>query len=736
MGGVVAALDAREANSSVGPLFASPPPPLTGLAGPIELPVLAEDNVSYWGQPLAVVVAETATAARAAAKAARVECASTEPVLTVEEATRPGAPVLHSQLSSNVVMSGTVTQGDAKSLLDAADNVVQGTVHMGRSSAIPLEPRSCQASWDPREERLTVHATTQMPHSVRTDLARQLGLAESDIRVIAPPLGGGFGFKFPALPEEVLTCFMSMRLGRPVRWVEEREEGLLVGAREYDMTYRASYDHTGKVLALSVTLDENIGALCASPAPLMVIVAASTFPGGYDIDDCDVTWRAVTTNKGPTNGARGFGKEATCVLLENVMDVVAHKVGIDPAEVRRLNLLTADRFPHLTAAMNLDSGDYLRALDMVLEASDYVRVREEQRNQDPANHLRIGVGVGFELTPEGLNSGGSFQRGHETATIRLDPAGSVTVLTGVTSPGTGSETGIAQLVAEQLGIPVNSVRVVQGDTDRTPFGGGSFSSRAVTSGGSAAWLAAGDLKDRLNMAAAALLGARADEIQAAGGLYCVRDDPTRAIPFGPLVHSLATLGDALPGVGAPELEATRTYVPGNTQPLPDATGRIQAYPTYAYSVHIARVEVDVLTGVTALRQLAVTHDCGTVINQALVDAQVHGCVGMGLGMALLEEERYDAAGVPLNTSFKRYMLPRINEVPGLVLRHLASPSPFTLLGTKGAGESGVGGSASAITAAIRNAVGSDPSVPLRLPLTPERVLDLIASVHTGTKGAP
>ncbi|MET9030847.1 xanthine dehydrogenase family protein molybdopterin-binding subunit [Nocardia sp. NPDC004168] len=722
MPGVVAAIEGKEAESLIGPRFGWPPPALTGLDGPIQLTCLPVSTVTYWGEPVALIVAETAEQARRATEVVEVSYDPKSPLLTIEQATAPHAAALHPQFQNNVIMAESVAQGNPDSIIAASAMVVEGIVRMGRSSAVPLEPRSCIAHWDSSADRLTVHVTSQNPHFLRAELSRQLRVPESDIRVITPPLGGAFGFKLPCLPEEPLACLMSMRLGRPVRWTEHRREAMLVGAREYDMNYRASYDRTGRVTALRATIDGNLGALSSSPASLMPSVAANAIPGAYDISDFQVDWRAVTTNKGPWNAARGFGKEAACVLLESVIDEVARSLQIDPVEVRRRNLLTSDQLPHRTASMTLDSGDYPRALEMAVEAGEYNRWRQVQKDQSPNETFRIGIGIGFELTPEGTDVGGTLARGYETSTVRLDTSGCATVMTGVTSPGTGSETAIAQLVADQLGIPIGNIRVVQGDTDRTPFGGGSYSSRAVLTGGTAAWLAAGELRERINAVAAALLGVEPSHVIASDGIYSARGR-TERIPFSDLVHNYYALGNALAGIGTAELEATCTYGPRNTQPIPDAAGRLQTYPTYAYSVHMAVVEVDVDTGITEIKSLTVVHDSGKIINHDLANCQLHGCVGMGVGMALLEEECYDNAGVPLSTDFKRYMMPRIREVPPMVLRSLESPSPFSLLGTKGAGESGVGGSAAAIVAAVRDAVGGAPGATVQLPVTPERVLD-------------
>jgi len=733
--GVRAVLDGQAARSLIGDLMCLAHPIFTGLDGPIPLPTLAIGQVHFVGEPVALVVADTEQQARRAAAAVRVAYEPLAALIDLDAALAPAAATLYPQLASNVLMAGVVADGDAEAALADAELVLTGCVELGRASAVPLEPRGCVAVWDEADGRLLVRASVQQPHMLRADLARLLALPESDIRVVAPALGGAFGFKFIGSAEEPLTCLMARRLGRPVRWVETRAEALLTGAREYRASYRIGYDQTGRVAALSVDLDANVGALSATPGLLMPAVAAATFPGGYDVADFTVRWRAVVTNKGPWNGARGYGKEATAVVLETALDAVARELGADPVTVRRANLLRSAQLPHRTASMTIDSGDYHTALDTALSLAGYHEARARQRNQDPTSPTRLGIGVAFELTPEGMDFAGSVARGSETSTVRVDTSGHVTVLTGATSPGTGSDTAIAQLVAERIGVPVDWIRVVQGDTDRTPYGGGSFSSRAVLAGGTAAWMAADEIRQSFTRAATVLLGAAEAEIEVADGRYRVTGDPARAIPVPALATYVRQLGSALPGMDREQLEATSTYTPGNLQSIPDETGRLQQYPTYAYGVYIAEVDVDTDTGNVAAQRVTAVHDCGTRINPRMVDAQMHGAIAMGVGLALHEEETYTPEGQPESTDFKRYLLPRLADMPEIRLGSLESPSPFSLLGTKGAGESGVGGTAAAIAGAVRDAVADIDPAALRTPMTPARVLAALDHAAETAAGA-
>ncbi len=728
--GVHAVLTGQDTRHLIADLVCQTPSALTGTLEALTLPCLPADFVRYAGEPVALVVGDSEAVAREGARLVDVAYEPLAPLLDTAAATAPGARAQRPELPGNVLMSGVVRDGDAAAAFRDVLHTVTGRIALGRGSAVPLEPRGCVAGWDVEAERLIVRASVQAPHGFRAELARQLNLPENGIQVVAPALGGAFGFKFTGLPEEPLTCLAAMRLKQAVRWVETREEALLVGAREYAASYRLGFDGAGKVTALSVELEADVGALCATPGPLMPFVAATTFPGPYDIANVDVRWRAVMTNKGPWNGARGFGKEATCAVLEAAMDDVARALGRDPLHVRQANLLRREQFPHRTSTMTVDSGDYHAALDRLVAMSGYAGKRRRAR---PAGTVRTGLGIAFELTPEGFDSGGSLARGFETATVRLDTGGAATVLTGVTSPGTGSETAIAELVAERLGLQAQDVRVVQGDTDTTPYGSGTFSSRAVMVGGMAAWLAAGDLRAALTKAAATLMGATPEDIELAEGHYRLIRSPVSGIAAKALPRMLRTLGGALPGIGPPQLEATRTYGPQNLQSVPDLQGRLQIYPTYSYSAHMAEVEVDTQTGTVRLVALSAVHDCGTVVNQALVDAQLHGAIAMGAGMALFEEEIFDPEGTPRSIDLKHYLWPRVTDLPKLLTGHLCSPSPFTELGTKGAGESGVGGAAAAIVGAVRDALGGAAGVPIRTPLTPTRVLALID--HAGREVA-
>jgi carbon-monoxide dehydrogenase large subunit len=684
---------------------------------------LALDEVVYAGEPVAAVVADTLHDAQAALELIAVDYEPLPHVVDAEAALADGAPRVFDHWEDNVLIRLPFAEGDATAVLDSAEHVLEGEVRIQRYQTAPLETRGYLADWG-ADGRLTFHASTQNPHPLRSHLAEVLGLPETAVRVVATRLGGGFGHKFHGYPEESLVALLARAVGAPVKWVESREECMLVGAREFTHRFAVAYDDDGRILALRDRIVADIGALGASGGWGMAFVAGMAFPGPYRIKDYDVESVAVVTNKAPWNGARGYGKESAALAIERMVDLVAAELSLDPAEVRRRNFIPPDEFPYWTASKHLDSGDYGAVLDHVLELSEYELAREEQSRARAGGRL-VGVGIGFELTPEGGDFSGALLRGFDTSTVRVHPGGEVTVLTGVTSPGTGNETGIAQVVAAELGISPDAVTVVQGDTDRCPYGYGNFSSRSMTVGGAAAVLAARDIRVTLAAAAGVLLETTPEKIELAGGRAFVVDAPERSMTVPELAAAVFTRTLAVHGLDQAQLESTRTYAPSNIHNLPDEQGRWSPYPSFPYSGHVATVEIDRETGIVRLVGYSGVHDCGTIINPLLVESQFLGAIVMGIGGALWEELRYDSDGRLETRTFKQYLMPRATDLPWIRTGHEVTPSPFALLGMKGSGESGVAGA----VAALANAV-NDALLPLgvtvdQMPLSAPRVLQAI-----------
>ncbi|MDQ7904634.1 xanthine dehydrogenase family protein molybdopterin-binding subunit [Phytohabitans sp. ZYX-F-186] len=686
--------------------------------------VLAVDKVRYVGDPVAAVVADSLADAEAALDAIDVDYEILPAVVDAEDALAEGAPTVFDEWGDNVLIRFPFAEGDPARALAMAPHVIADEIRIQRYQTAPMEPRGYLAHWEPTG-KLTLYASTQIPHPLRTNLSTIFGLSEDRIRVVATRLGGAFGHKFNGYPEEPLVCLLSRMTGAPVKWVETRADSLLVGAREYIHRFSVGFDDDGRILAITDRIIGNIGCLATWGGWSMTYPAGMTLPGPYLVSDYDIESIAVVTNKAPWNGARGYGKESATVAIERMVDLVAAELGMDPVEVRRRNLIPPERFPHWTVAKHLDSGDYRGALDKVVELAGYHRQRELQRDAREQGRTR-GVGVAFELTPEGGDFAGSYVRGFDTSTVRVSPSGAVTVLTGVTSLGTGSDTGIAALVARELGLTVDAVSILQGDTDSCPYGFGNFSARSLATGGGAAVLAAREVRERMALAAGVLLDTPPEGLVFAGG-HVHTADGGRSIAFGAVAEQVYRRAYAVPGLDQPLLEATKVDRPRNLTHQPDEHGRMSAYPTFPYSTHVAVVDVDAETGQVRLLDYTCVEDCGVQINPRFVASQIYGAIAMGVGGALFEELPYDSAGQPLARTFTQYLVPRANDLPAIRLDHQCTPSPYTLLGTKGAGQSGVGGAAASLASAVNDALAPLGVRITTMPLSPPTVLRAIRS---------
>lgn len=695
---------------------------------------LATDRVRYVGEPVAALVADTPHAAAEAAALMDVEYEELPVVTDGEAGLAADAPLLYPEWETNEMLHGRYAGGDVERAFADADHSVDGRLHIHRHTAAPLEPRAVLAEYDARAERLKVWVSTQTPHPLRTTLAQTLRLDEHAVHVVQPQVGGAFGVKIPTYQEEPLACLLALRTRRAVKWVEERSEHLLAGghAREHTMTFSVAFNADGRVQGLKAHVLGDVGTLGALAGWGMSYVGSFVVPGAYKIPHCEVDVSIVVTNKAPWNAYRGFGKEAASFLMERVMDRVAQHLGMDRAAVRLKNFIPKDEFPYVQiSGATPDSGDYARALETALDRAGYAGFVEEQARARQQGRF-LGIGIGFELTPEGGCIPDSFIGGYEGATVRIGPSGRVTVLTGVTSPGTGNETGIAQIVADQLGVPLDTVRVVQGDTETCPFGLGNWSSRSLFMGGSASLNAAREVRHKMVRVAASMLDAAPEDIDCEAGRLRVRGgDDGRAVAFAEVaehVHKRAFDRHALDM--EPGLESTRYFRMGNIRHEPDDQGRINTYPSYPYAACVAVVEVDVETGVvTPLRYVAV-HDCGTIINPLLVEGQFQGAVAQGLGGVLYEQLAYDENGQLQTGTFMDYTLPTAVEVPRVELYHQEVPSPFTPLGTKGAGESGVSGPFGALVGAVEDALSPFGVRVSGTPLTPQRVWRMIRAART------
>src|SRR5579884_3954564 len=715
---VVACFAAADLAGALRPLPAIglPPPPLEArvrfrVRTAPQLP-LAATRVRYVGEPVAVLLAEDRYAAADALALAEVEYAPLPAVGDAEQALRAGAPRLHEGWDDNVAVSFALSLGDPARALAGAPVRVCERLRVPRSAGMPVEPRGVLAVPEP-DGGVTVWASTQVPHLVQRVLAESLGLPAHRVRVIAPDVGGGFGTKCSVYPEDVLIPLVAVRLGRPVKWIETRREHLQSATHSREQIHDAEIaaDRDGTILAFQDRFLLDQGAY----NPWGIVQPYNTVAhmlGPYRIRHAAFEARSVVTNKSPHAPYRGAGRPEAVFVMERMLDLLARRLGLDPAEVRRRNLIRPEEMPYDVGLLYrdgnplvYDGGDFPAELEQALRAVGYAEVRRAKPEERRRGVYR-GVGLAAYVEGTGL---GPF----ESATVRLDSGGDVVVATGACSQGQGHETTFAQIAAQILGVEVDRVRVAGGDTDAVPTGVGTFASRSLVMAGTAVASAAQELRRKLVRAAAA-------DVEISQGRAVVRGAPGRGLSLAELVQS------SLPTFQGPRV-ADAVFEATALSTVPTVT--------YASAVHAAVVQVDPETGTVTIERYVVVHDCGRAVNPLIVEGQVHGGVAQGLGGALTEAVLYDGAGQILTASLLDYALPRASGVPRIVTLHRETPSPRNPLGAKGVGEGG----AIAPPAALANAV-EDALAPFGVritggPLTPPLLVALLQAGRS-PRGGP
>ena len=686
---------------------------------------LCSDRVRYVGEAVAAVVAETKQQAYLAVEKIVVDYEVLDAAITLDRALQPDAPLVEPDWGTNKLVGRLLEVGNVEAAFAAAGGVISGRMVSHRGTGVPIEPRGLLVDYDRDRDLVTLWASTQNPHPLRVYLAQTLGIAESRIRVIQPQVGGAFGLKQPTFQEEPLIVLLGMEIGRPIKWIEERHENFSSTghAREMTAEYRASYDDSGLVTGIDIDIVADVGAPTALVGWGMTFAASGLIPGGYLIPNTRVRLTAVATNKTPWNSYRGFGKDIANLWLEGVMDEVARVTGFDRLEVRLRNFLQPDQLPYFRERGGvIDSGDYPKMLRRVAELIDYESF-EERRAEALASGRRIGLGIAYELTPEGCAMPGSVMiSAYDGATVRMGPTGEVTVLSGITSPGNGNETALAQITADALGARFEDVRVVQGDTTVCPWGLGNYSSRGVIIGGSAVGQAAAQLREKLLTVAGNMLEASPLDLEMAEGNISVRGSANRGLTLGEVASEIyrRPYGPAAELV-EPGLEATRYYRSPNIYHQAETQGRFSAYPTWPCAAAACVVEVDPDTGRIEILEYLIVEDAGTIVNPLLVDASLHGATAQAFGGALYEQIAYDESGQLLTATLMDYTIPTAMEIPRVSIEHQVSPSPFTPLGTKGAGESGLGCALSSLVSAVNDAFREYGMRVEEIPMTPARI---------------
>ena len=700
----------------------------------VEWYALSADRARYVGEAIAAVVADTKYLANLALSHIEVDYQPIPTVTDVRVALEPDSALVEPEWDSNVLVSRDLKVGDVAAAFVDAHGMVTTEVTTHRGTGVPLEPRGLVASFDRKRDTVTLWNSTQNPHPLRVYLSQTLDIPESRIRVIQPQVGGAFGLKQPTFQEEPLITYLAFKLRRPIKWIESRDENFASTghAREMAATIEASYAENGVVTGIDVRILADVGAPTALLGWGMTFAASGLIPGPYQIPNTRVRLTAVVTNKTPWNAYRGFGKDIANLWLERVMDEVARATGLDRAEVRMRNFLRSEEFPFAREKGGIiDSGDYHSTLRTVMEMVDYQGF-EDRRSAELERGRHVGIGLGHELTPEGCAMPGSVMiSGYDGATVRVGPTGEVTVLSGVTSPGNGNETALAQIAADGLGCRFEDVRVVQGDTVICPWGLGNYSSRGIIIGGSAVGEATAELRARLLEVAANMLEVSPEDLEASDGRIGVIGAPQRGIPISEVVDEIyrRPYGPATENV-EPGLEVTRYYRSPNIYHQPETQGRFNAYPTWPSAAAACVVAVDPATGIIEVLDYFLVEDAGTIVNPLLVDANLHGATAQALGGAIYEEIQYDEYGQLQTATLMDYTIPTAVEMPRVQVAHQVSPSPFTPLGTKGAGESGLGCALSAIVSAVEDALRDFDVRINEIPMTPSRVWEAIRAGTT------
>ena len=712
--GVVAVYTGADLEGVIGPIPCAWMIPNSDIKG-VAHPAIARDVVRYVGDAVAVVVAESRHQAQDALELIEVDYEPLTPVIDPQQALQEGAPQLHGDAPNNQAFHWVAAGGDVEEAFRNPEVVVRERIVQQRLIPNAMEPRAALAQWVGVTGELTLWSTTQNPHIVRLLLSSVAGLPEHKIRVIAPEVGGGFGSKIAFYADEAITVFCAMKLGRPVKWTETRSENYQATTHGRDHIEEVELAATtdGKITGIRGRVYAGMGAYLSTAAPgIPTILHGLMYSGPYTIPAISCEVFGSFTNTTPVDAYRGAGRPEATFLLERLVDKLAAAVSVDPVEVRRRNLIPKFEDGYDVAiGLNYDSGDYRGTLDIALREAGYYQVRQQQTQlRQEGRYLGIGVttyvemcGLGPSQVAGAVGFGGGLW---ESAIVRFHPSGKVNVMIGTSPHGQGEETTFAQVISDELGVPVDDIEVLHGDTDNTPMGWGTYGSRTTAVSGAAVALSARKIKDKARELAAHLLEASADDLEYSDGRFFVRGSPDRAQSIQDIAL-MANVAWNMPQGMEPGLEATTFYDPPNF--------------TYPFGAHVALVEVDVNRGTIDLKRYIAVDDCGLQINPMIVEGQVHGGVVQGVGQALWEGAVYDENGQLLTGSMLDYALPRADVLPDLEVHSTSTPSPHHPLGVKGVGETGAIASTVTVYNAVIDALKPLGVQSIEMPLTPERV---------------
>jgi aerobic carbon-monoxide dehydrogenase large subunit len=680
---------------------------------PIAQPVLAAGFVRFVGEPIAAVVAPSEAEAEDMAEDVLVDIAEAAPVIDARAAIADDAPTVHAEAARNLVVEGKIETPGFAAAQQTAHCQVTVEARSRRQNATPIEARAGHAAFDPASGRVTLTCATQMPHLMRTAIADLIGMAEAELRVVAPDVGGGFGQKMSLAPEYAVLVWLARKLRSSVAWTEDRRENLVASFHSRDQYIRlqGAFDADAKIVALAADVTANVGAYSCYPTTCAVepLMAMAELPGPYDIRAYACLARGVLTNTCPMAPYRGVSRPVITMALERLMDRAAAQFGLEPVEIRRRNLI--DKFPYTSATgLVFDEGTYQQTLDMAVKALDLAEFRQrQQRARSEGRYLGIGFATFSERTGYGTPAfaarGMGVTPGWETVELTMDPSGCVEARIGASPHGQGLRTTLAQLIADQLGLSPDRIKVIHGDTDRTPYGWGTFASRSLVIAGGASLLAARKVRAKLIKIAGSLLEAAADDIVLQDGAARVIGTD-RSIPIETLARAAYHQIHLFKGEIDPGISATATYDPPGT---------------FSNACHAGIVEVDPETGLVTVEKFVVAEDAGRLVNPMIVDGQILGGVAQGIGNALLEEIIYDDVGNVLTATLADFLPPTCREIPPIELLHLETLNGATITQAKGLGEGGAIGAPAAILNAVNDALAPFGVTIDEMPATPRRI---------------
>ena len=684
---------------------------------PVAQPILGHERVTYVGEPIAAVIAETAAEAEDLAEQVTVEIAAETPVVTLDEALAAGAPLVHDAAAQNTLIDAHFETPGIAAAIAAAHQMVEFTFTSGRQAAVPLETRGAVAAFDPASGRVTLSASTQMPHLLRTGIADVLGIPESELRVIAPEVGGGFGQKMPLIPEYVVVVWAARRFACTVAWIEDRLENLTASfhARDQRLHLRGTFDADGRLMALDADVLCNVGAYSSFPVTCGVepLMALADLPGPYRVPEYRARARGIASNTCPMAPYRGVSRPVITAAMERLMDCAAARLGLDTLEIRRRNLIAEFPYTSVTGVVH-DPGSYREAMEAAAEVVDIAQFRARQQTaRAEGRWFGLGISVFAERTGPGTPAFAARRMvitpGFERVELIMDPSGFIEARIGSSPHGQGLKTSLAQLIADEIGIMPDEIRVVAGDTDRSPYGWGTFASRSLVIAGGACKLAAATLRERVQMVASQILEAAASDIEIADGRAFVRGTDL-GVEVRQLARAAYHQSDRFPAIAETGLSAMATYDP---------------YGTFSNACHMAIVAVNIVTGQVQIEWFVVVEDAGRLINPMIVEGQIHGGVAQGIANALYEEVIYDDAGNVLTGSLADYLVPTTAEIPKIEIHHLETLAEASITGAKGLGEGGTIGAPAAVLNAASDALAPFGIGVFEMPITPQRIMQLL-----------